>query len=253
MTITPVIGIIGGVYWTVWKNGVDAPSLFTYLSLISMCIDPLNVIILQLPGLGGAFANFTRIQEFLLEEEQHDPRQLRRNVDQAESLDDKQQLDVDSSDPEKSPTLESPTQILFHNVSIPSLADANNANVLNSVNLNIKASSLNIVIGPVGSGKSVLLSTIIGENSLSEGSIYITTNNMAFCHQVAWIPSSTIRQAIIGENEFDSDWYHVVVKACALDYDISKITDQAMTGNDSGGLLSGGQKQRVVSTTSVRS
>lgn len=61
------------------------------------------------------------------------------------------------------------------------------------------------------------------------------------------LSTGTIRQAVIGTNEYNQEWHREVIKASALNIHIGKITDRAKPGNDNGGLLSGDQKQRVVS------
>lgn len=246
------VGIIGGLVWTVWKNGLDATEVYTYLSLSMLILPPIIVITVRMPNLGGALANFDRIQKYLLEKERQDARRLCGCI-AADAHDEKDSLANNSELDEKTATHSDATQILVTDVSIASLADEQGEYLLRPMTFNIDAGSLNMVIGPVGCGKSVLLRALLGEITLAGGSIQITTDNMAFCHQTAWIPSCTLRQAVLGENEFDSEWYLQVLKACALDYDVSKITDQARTGNDNGGLLSGGQKQRVALARAVYS
>jgi len=243
---TMTAGFVGGVFWTTWKGGLDASSLYTYLSLAALFQGPLRALILNSPMLGGGFSNFLRIQEFLLQSEREDPRQLFSHMI---SLDvEEREAAANSSDIlEKKPLATETIQISINNLSVAALATENHVNVLNSVSFDIATASLNIVIGPVGCGKSTLLGTLLGETALSSGTIHMRMDNMAFCHQNAWIPNCTIRQAVIGTNEYDHEWYQEVLKASALDYDIGKMTDQAKTGNDNGGLLSGGQKQRVVS------
>ncbi|CEJ81259.1 hypothetical protein VHEMI01398 [[Torrubiella] hemipterigena] len=245
---TRAVGIIGGVFWTVWKDGLDPTEVYTYLSLSMLILDPILVITVKMPALGGALANFDRIQTYLLEDERQDPRYLCDSID---ARYEKASLAKNSELEEKAAA--ETTQISVEDVSIAALNKEEGEYLLQPMNLSIDAGSLNMIIGPVGCGKSVLLRALLGEITLAGGCIRITTDNMAYCHQNAWIPSCTIRQAVLGENEFESAWYQDVLKACALDYDVSKITDQARTGNDNGGLLSGGQKQRVALARAVYS
>lgn len=244
---TMTAGFVGGVFWTTWKRGLNAPSLYTYLSLAALFQGPLRALILNSPMLGGGFSNFLRIQEFLLQKEREDPRQLLYPVGARPLEGDERQAATSSSDSAEKTLATETIQISINNISVRALAAENHVNILDSVSFEIATASLNIVIGPVGCGKSTLLRTLLGETTISGGLIHIRTDNMAYCHQNAWIPSCTIRQAVIGSNEYDGEWYQEVLRASALDYDVGKITDQAKTGSDSEGLLSGGQKQRVVS------
>jgi ATP-binding cassette subfamily C (CFTR/MRP) protein 1 len=245
---TMTAGFVGGVFWTTWKGGLDASSLYTYLSLAALFQGPLRALILNSPMLGGGFSNFLRIQEFLLQSEREDPRQLFEHTGTVTFDVNEREAAASNSGILEKKSLETETvQISIKNLSVAAPATKNDVNVLDNVSFDIATASLNIVIGPVGCGKSTLLRTLLGEVTLSSGTIYLRTGNIAFCHQNAWIPNCTIRQAVVGTNEYDHEWYQEVLKASALDYDVSKITDQAKTGNDNGGLLSGGQKQRIVS------
>ena len=227
----------------------NASSLYTYFALSALFQGPLRAIILNSPVLGGGFSNFGRIQNFLLQSERKDPRQLCDRISPpALDMNGKEAAASSSDIIEKMmPLATENVQISINNVSVAPVSAENSANVLDKVNFDIATASLNIVIGPVGCGKPTLLRSLLGESSLSSGLIQITADNIAFCHQNAWIPNCTIRQAVIGISKYDHEWYQEVLKASVLDYAFGKITDQAKTGNDNGGLLSGGQKQRVVS------
>ncbi|RYP53067.1 hypothetical protein DL768_001844 [Monosporascus sp. mg162] len=107
--------------------------------------------------------------------------------------------------------------------------------------------SLVIVIGPVGSGKSTFLKTLIGETYALEGELRLPTARIAYCDQTAWITSGTIRDNIIGESEIrDEEWYSTVIHACDLEPDLSQLSrgDETVVGSK-GVKLSGGQKQRI--------
>ena len=86
---------------------------------------------------------------------------------------------------------------------------------------------------------------ILGELSPSEGSRFVK-GRIAYCPQEPWIFSGTIRQNILCGLDYDEKRYRRVIKAAALERDLSlfPIGDNTVLG-DRGAQLSGGQKARV--------
>ncbi|XP_018648723.1 multidrug resistance-associated protein 4 (mrp/cmoat-related abc transporter [Schistosoma mansoni] len=87
---------------------------------------------------------------------------------------------------------------------------------LNSINFKACGRELIGIIGSVGSGKSSLLQTILGELPFSSGNIY-RLPSVAYLPQAAWIFPGTIRQNILCNLPFESDRYAFVLKATSLD------------------------------------
>uniref|UniRef100_A0A8C7IGV6 Multidrug resistance-associated protein 1 n=1 Tax=Oncorhynchus kisutch TaxID=8019 RepID=A0A8C7IGV6_ONCKI len=105
--------------------------------------------------------------------------------------------------------------------------------------------SLVAVVGHVGSGKSSLLSALLGEMEKLEGSVSVK-GSVAYVPQQAWIQNATLKDNIVFGQERKESWYHRVVEACALlpDLEILPAGDGTEIG-EKGVNLSGGQKQRV--------
>ncbi|KAJ6414602.1 hypothetical protein OIU84_003577 [Salix udensis] len=117
--------------------------------------------------------------------------------------------------------------------------------VLNHVNLCLPKGSLVAIIGEVGSGKSSLLSAILGEMMLIHGSVH-SSGSVAYVPQVPWIMSGTIRDNILFGKNYDSRRYSDTIQACALDVDISLMAGGDMAHIGSKGInLSGGQRARL--------
>jgi ATP-binding cassette subfamily C (CFTR/MRP) protein 1 len=124
---------------------------------------------------------------------------------------------------------------------------------LKNIQLDIKRESFTAIIGPVGSGKSVLLNSILGEmistSHTKKGEWQGVMEPTAYCAQQPWLENGTIRQNIIAASAYDKEWYIEVKSSCGLDDDIKQLEegDQAHIGSK-GLSLSGGQKQRIVRT-----
>ncbi|XP_066143470.1 ATP-binding cassette sub-family C member 4-like [Euwallacea fornicatus] len=116
--------------------------------------------------------------------------------------------------------------------------------VLKSVSLNIDKGLL-LITGDVGSGKTALLKTILGEYPLTGGEMVIH-GTFSYATEEPWLFPSTIRQNILFGQPFDEQRYQDVLKACALTYDINKFEklDQTIVG-DKGFNLSKGQQARI--------
>ncbi|XP_057540616.1 ABC transporter C family member 13 isoform X3 [Amaranthus tricolor] len=97
----------------------------------------------------------------------------------------------------------------------------------------------------VGSGKSSLLNSVLGEMNIINGWI-LKNGSTAYVPQVPWIFSNTLRENILLGKEHILDRYVDVLRACALDVDISVMSggDMVYLG-DKGSALSGGQRVRV--------
>jgi len=80
------------------------------------------------------------------------------------------------------------------------------------------------IIGPVGSGKTALLSAIAAEMQCVAGKVVIgepmLTNGVGLTLQDAWVQHATLRDNILFGCPFDSQKYDTVIAACALQQDL---------------------------------
>uniref|UniRef100_A0A0D9W2Q2 ABC transporter C family member 13 n=1 Tax=Leersia perrieri TaxID=77586 RepID=A0A0D9W2Q2_9ORYZ len=117
--------------------------------------------------------------------------------------------------------------------------------VLKGINLEVKRGELAAVVGMVGSGKSSLLSCIMGEMDKVSGKVRVC-GSTAYVSQTAWIQNGTIQENILFGQQMDAERYKEVVRSCSLEKDLEMMEfgDQTEIG-ERGINLSGGQKQRI--------
>uniref|UniRef100_A0A672IA04 ATP-binding cassette, sub-family C (CFTR/MRP), member 2 n=1 Tax=Salarias fasciatus TaxID=181472 RepID=A0A672IA04_SALFA len=117
--------------------------------------------------------------------------------------------------------------------------------LLKNVSLEIKPGQLVAVVGAVGSGKSSLISALLGEMHSTKGFINIQ-GSIAYVPQQAWIQNATLRDNVLFGSPNDERRFNEVIKACALEPDLELLPGGALTEIGEKGInLSGGQKQRV--------
>ncbi|XP_058800144.1 ATP-binding cassette sub-family C member 4-like isoform X2 [Phymastichus coffea] len=117
--------------------------------------------------------------------------------------------------------------------------------ILDDITVEMARGKFYIVIGMVGSGKSTLISTILGELNIIRGTAEVK-GSVSFADQDAWVFGASVRQNIIFGQKFDRQRYMNVVKVCALQKDFRQFPngDQTIVG-ERGSSLSGGQKARI--------
>lgn len=230
---TPTVVLAGGVFWSGFKGGFNAVSVFPVLSVVSIVVKPVVSLLNALPGFTGAVACFSRIQSFLLLPEYEDRRIIGGG----------------------SPSSRHDTGLMAHDWPDDCAIALQNATikyhdsgreVLKEVCFQISRGHLAFVVGPVASGKFAVLKAILGEVNFSTGSLYVQNAHIAYCGQSPWLQNLTIQQSIIGCHAFDSTWYLTILRACCIDLTHFRNGDQTQIGS-SGVNISGGQKQRIVS------
>ncbi|CAB1328550.1 unnamed protein product [Coregonus sp. 'balchen'] len=116
---------------------------------------------------------------------------------------------------------------------------------LQNLSFTLRSDQLLAVIGPVGAGKSSLLSTILGELTPDKGVVKFK-GELTYASQQPWIFPGTIRSNILFGKELHPQKYEKVLRACALKRDMEMLPDGDLEViGDRGATLSGGQKARV--------
>uniref|UniRef100_A0A4W3HII4 ATP-binding cassette sub-family C member 5 n=1 Tax=Callorhinchus milii TaxID=7868 RepID=A0A4W3HII4_CALMI len=101
------------------------------------------------------------------------------------------------------------------------------------------------ICGSVGSGKSSLISAILGQMILLKGSIAVR-GTFAYAAQQAWIFNKSLRDNILFGKVYEEERYNTVLEACCLTSDIASLPYGDMTEiGEQGTNLSGGQRQRI--------
>ena len=218
---------------------LDATRIFTSLSFLTLLTYPLSQVFQSIPLLFSGLACLGRIQVFLGCETRHDFREVPAVMRQ----------DSEKTQPAAVASL-FPNSDLPHPIVIVNGSfgwEAHNY-TLRSVTTRISESSLTVVVGPVGSGKSTLCRALLGEIPFCEGNLIIRSRfpSVGFCDQTAFLSNGSIRDNIIGFSEFDDERYAEIIEATALgaDFDMLEQGDRTSVGSE-GIALSGGQKQRV--------
>lgn len=137
---------------------------------------------------------------------------------------------------------------------------------LRDLNLDFPNNELSVISGRTGSGKSLLLASILGEADIANGIIQVprgpppserfdqqaTASNwclagsLAFVAQIPWIENATIKDNILFGLPLDPVRYRKTLSACALQKDLEMLPDGELTDVGANGInLSGGQKWRI--------
>ncbi|XP_035867120.1 multidrug resistance-associated protein 4 [Phyllostomus discolor] len=116
---------------------------------------------------------------------------------------------------------------------------------LQGLSFTVRPGELLAVVGPVGAGKSSLLSAVLGELPPRQGVVTVH-GRVAYVSQQPWVFSGTVRSNILFGKKYEKERYERVIKACALKKDLELLEDGDLTViGDRGATLSGGQKARV--------
>lgn len=116
---------------------------------------------------------------------------------------------------------------------------------ITNITLEVRPGKLCAIVGPVGSGKTSLLHAILGELTLSSGSMHVS-GEISYASQEPWLFVGSIRQNILFGQPYDARRYKEVVRVCALkrDFELFPYGDKTMVG-ERGVSLSGGQRARI--------
>ncbi|CAG2210271.1 ABCC5 [Mytilus edulis] len=147
-----------------------------------------------------------------------------KDMSSKQSIDEKQKLQEDTDDNQSS---SSPDQTLC------------------DIDFTLEKGKIIGVCGSVGSGKSSLISSILGRMTLVEGRIGVS-GSLAYVSQQAWIMNATVKENILFEELYDEKKYNDVIHACCLQEDLESFVSGSETEIGEKGInMSGGQKQRI--------
>ncbi|KAK7428333.1 hypothetical protein QQZ08_005230 [Neonectria magnoliae] len=224
MTIGPLMA------FAVTSQTLEVTRIFPAMAYMTLLAAPLVSLFQNIPGLMSALACLGRIDAYMGKESRADPRTTPCRVSFSnERVEDSKEV----------PAIQVTGGQFGWAVGDPILRD---------INLTIPFSSLNIVVGPIASGKSTLLKALLGETTLSSGTIALGVNSqkIGYCDQTPFLLNDTIRANIVGHAQFDATRYQQVLHATSLAPDLKQLPQGDRTNiGGSGHSLSGGQKQRV--------
>ncbi|KAI6353623.1 hypothetical protein MCOR25_008913 [Pyricularia grisea] len=121
---------------------------------------------------------------------------------------------------------------------------------LKNINLDVHdliEGQLNVLTGKSGSGKTMLLRSILGETLMDGRDASMTRpRNIVYASQTPWLINQSIKLNIILGKEFNEQRYNRVIRACSLACDLGLLPhgDESAVGPN-GSSLSGGQRSRI--------
>lgn len=213
--------------------GLDINRLYGSLSALKLFTTPFGMVLQVLPQLQTGIASLERLEKFLFGEsippEERDDSRSSRASEEIELL---------------------PLGAHREGSHVLSLKNAtfgiDSQPLLFDLTTDFTVNTFTMIVGKVGSGKSILLRSLVGETDLSSGQFHHLSSGRAFCDQQVWLRNATVRENIVGEDPFDEPCYQKVLWACGLLYDLQEMKQGDSTPIGSKGIsLSGGQKNRM--------
>ncbi|RFU34159.1 hypothetical protein B7463_g2169, partial [Scytalidium lignicola] len=235
------------------KDSLDPTTAFTSIAIITLVTTPANMLLLVFPQFASIYGCAARIQKYLLEPSRDDKRIL---------LEPHSSISGPSGNGHAGenvvngkPAVDKSLAVIIEDVVLRPAAAADIC--LSGVSAQLNKSSLNVICGAIGTGKTTLARAILGDVTPDSGSISVSTKRIAYCAQKPWLINASIKTMVCGPTsgtEIDEEWYKTVIHACGLEEDIEQLSgaDSEAVGSR-GATLSGGQRQRVALARAVYS
>ncbi|PKC06558.1 hypothetical protein RhiirA5_482489 [Rhizophagus irregularis] len=234
------------VFTEIQGNYLTVSIAFTSISIFNELQFAFNALPEMIMTCVQAFVSLGRIEEFLDEEE--------INLS----------LDVDYNDYINS-------KIAFEDATITwNKKIDENEFIMKDLNIEFPVGELSIICGPTGSGKSMLLMSLLKETYLVKGIIHcprsptnpinkdltsknwILHNGVALVSQQAWLLNATIRENILFGLPLDEQRYSQVITMTTLDKDLEIFQDGDLTEIGEKGITLSGGRTRILVTHHVR-
>jgi ABC-type multidrug transport system fused ATPase/permease subunit len=216
-------------------NALDPTKVFTSLALFNQLRFPLTFFPMLLNSLAEGKVSLERLTKFLL-------------ADEVTGYVEKESSDGDRTSIRVQDASFAWTNTASTIASSSTLSGAQEVKVrgrLADINLNVRKGELVAIVGPTGSGKSMLLQALLGELHKEKGRVMVQ-GKVAYVPQSSWVPNDTLRNIILFGRPMNPKRYEEAIKVAGLVPDLNQLEAGDLTEIGERGVnLSGGQKQRV--------
>ncbi|KAM4059836.1 ABC transporter transmembrane domain-containing protein [Hirsutella rhossiliensis] len=263
-TLAAVVSIV--CYGATNENGMEASVIFSALALFLLLRTPLQALPIALSAIADARAALERLAVFMLASDEGATSNAglrsepRGNAGEKSSADvvlqvedaifayhDDEGLMTDDAD------VNAQEVKTAHATGLQGKVPAGQTQRLRVDSLVVKRSQLVCIVGPVASGKSSVFGALLGDMQLIRARSCrlnlqnsLSSSQLAFAPQTAWLLSETVRENIVFGRALDMAWYDEVLTRCCLHQDLKRLPEGDMTVvGEMGVSLSGGQKQRI--------
>ena len=272
MSLPVFASMLAFIAYAYTHTGADFnPALiFSSLALFNSIRLPLNMLPLVLGQVTDAVNSITRIQDFLLAEDEKDEATWdydnknavhvdnaaftwekaveRSKEDAVDASKDAKQIKADQKAAKKAKRHSkraSKSEDTGKRMSKSAIQSGDSIFKLKDLSFKVGRNELIAVIGGVGSGKTSLLAALAGDMRKTAGEVTLGATR-AFCPQSAWIQNATVKDNILFGKDMKRRWYNEVIDACALRPDLEMLPGGDLTEiGEKGITVSGGQKQRL--------
>lgn len=219
-------------------NNLDANTAFVSLTLFNLLRVPLNLLPMLIINVVQCQVSINRINNFMNADELQDDAVQPLVAPSAEG----------DGGPEEAAVV---VRISGGSYNWDRSGSVEGDPILSQIDLEVAEGSLVAVVGQVGSGKSSLLSAILGEMNVLEGTMG-RRGKVSYVPQQAWMQNATVADNVTFGRRLDERLYRKVLTACALDADLEVLpAGDATEIGEKGINLSGGQKQRIAMARAV--
>nr|CAG8514555.1 14497_t:CDS:10 [Entrophospora candida] len=199
---------------------LDAHTLFTVLALFYTVRYPLFMLPIAVKTTLGSRESIHKINVFLLQNEIEPFNQEAGPINGDPDL----RIYIDDAD------------FYYEGTSEP---------VLKFLSMKVRKGEVIAIVGDVGAGKSSILAAIQGQIKKENG-VRKVLGSISYVPHDAWLLNATLKENILFGEDFDSKKYQEVLHCCALNKDLTLLSNKDDTEiGDKGVNLSLGQRQRV--------
>ncbi|KAK5935847.1 hypothetical protein CgunFtcFv8_021166 [Champsocephalus gunnari] len=246
ITIIPTLAtVLTFIFHTSLKLELNTTDAFTTIAVFNALRFCLGMLPLSMKAMAEAAVSIKRLQKILLIQNPEPYLNQQKDSDSAIVI---KNATLSWARPasQPDPTPSSANGVTGHKVEEVSMNGASETlPTLRNISLTLPKGKLLGVCGNVGSGKTSLISSILEQMYLLQGS-FTADGTFAYVSQQAWIFHGTVQENILMGEPLDQSKYDRVLDVCSLraDLNILQYGDQTEIG-ERGLNLSGGQKQRI--------